>query len=304
MTSYNRDGKVGPWAREKLDCLGRYLNAYTTIMRKQHWCRGYFYFDAFAGAGRAQIRRSEGAIPTTQLPLQISASYTDDSDELSYVNGSPFVALGIQNPFTRYFFVEKNPSRAQELRSIQEEYAGRREIRIQEDDAAHAIERFLNEPGIDWQSYRAVMFLDPFGMQVPWSVIAQIAQTRSIEIILNLPVGMAIQRLLPRSGDIKPTQREMLSAYFGTTEWEDVIYQKSEDMFGGMDIAKAWNAGKKLADWYRDRLKALFGFAPPPRLICNTQGTHLYYLFFAGPNETGAKIAAHILKQGQPLNRR
>jgi hypothetical protein len=33
---------VGPWAREKLECLGKYLAAYTIILRKQHWLKGYF----------------------------------------------------------------------------------------------------------------------------------------------------------------------------------------------------------------------------------------------------------------------
>lgn len=303
MTSYKRDGKVGPWAREKQECLRRYLNAYTTIMRKQDWCRGYFYFDAFAGAGKAELRRQQGDNSSTQFTLQISAFYTNDSDEVSYVNGSPFVALDIQYPFTRYFFVEKNPERALELRGVQKAYANRRDIRVQEEDAACAIACFLDDPEIDWEKCRAVMFLDPFGMQVPWEVISQIAKTGSIEIILNLPVGMAIQRLLPRSGDIKPAQRETLDRYFGTKDWEEVIYERSEDMFGGADIAKAKDAGRRLAEWYRGRLRAIFGFAPPPRLICNTQGSHLYYLFFAGPNETGAKIAAHILKQGQSLGR-
>ncbi len=303
MTSYNRDGKVGPWAREKQECLRRYLNAYTTIMRKQDWCRGYFYFDAFAGAGKAELRRQQGDNSSTQLPLQISAFYTNDSDEVSYVSGSPFVALDIQYPFTRYFFVEKNPERAQELRGIQQDYASRRDIRVQEEDAVFAIAHFLDDPEIDWEKCRAVMFLDPFGMQVPWEVISRIAKNGGIEIILNLPIGMAIQRLLPRSGDIKPAQRETLDRYFGTKDWEEVIYEKSEDMFGGRDIAKTRDAGRRLAEWYRGRLRTIFGFAPPPRLICNTQGSHLYYLFFAGPNETGAKIAAHILKQGRSLSR-
>ena len=30
--------QVGPWVKDKLDRLGKYLNAYTTIMRRQEWC--------------------------------------------------------------------------------------------------------------------------------------------------------------------------------------------------------------------------------------------------------------------------
>lgn len=303
MTSYNRDGKVGLWAREKLDCLGRYLREYTKIMRKQGWCRSYYYFDAFAGAGQSIIRQTYAAQNPDLLPLEISSIYADDPDELSYANGSPFVALDIDHPFSKYFFVEKNHHRANDLRNIQREYAGKRNVEVREEDANQAIRKFLFEEGFDWKSSRAVMFLDPFGMQVPWSTIEAIASTKGIEIILNLPVGMAIQRLLPRSGDITSAQREMLNSYFGSTEWDELLYEKTEDLFGDVGIKKIGGSGEKLASWYQRRLRNAFGFSPAPRLICNTQGSHLYYLFFAGPNETGAKIAAHILKQGQAIKR-
>ncbi|MQA66012.1 MAG: three-Cys-motif partner protein TcmP [Alphaproteobacteria bacterium] len=303
MTSYNRDGKVGPWAREKLDCLGRYLREYTKIMKKQDWCRGYYYFDAFAGAGRNAIRQLEKKDNPNLLPLEISSMHSNDPEELSYVNGSPFVALDIEHPFSKYFFVEKDHHRANELRSIQREYAGSRNIEVREGDANQSIRNFLFDKGINWKSCRAVMFLDPFGMQVPWSTIEAIASTKGVETILNLPVGMAIQRLLPKSGDINLAQREMLNSYFGSAEWEELLYEKAENLFGDIGITKARDSGERLVGWYRKRLKKLFGFAPSPRLICNTKGSHLYYLFFAGPNETGAKIAAYILNQGQALRR-
>lgn len=48
---------VGPWAKEKLDALGQYLNFYTTVLKNQgHWLRGTIFVDAFAGAGLAQVR--------------------------------------------------------------------------------------------------------------------------------------------------------------------------------------------------------------------------------------------------------
>lgn len=47
--------KVGIWAKEKLGALARYLDYYTKVLKNQIWCRT-IYFDAFAGAGAAQIR--------------------------------------------------------------------------------------------------------------------------------------------------------------------------------------------------------------------------------------------------------
>ena len=51
--------EVGPWAEDKLECLRKYLAAYTTILRKQRF-KGYGYVDAFAGAGTAKIRKKKG----------------------------------------------------------------------------------------------------------------------------------------------------------------------------------------------------------------------------------------------------
>ena len=48
--------QVGPWAREKLDHLRRYLVEYTKkILSKQPWCEQYIYIDAFAGSGEGTI---------------------------------------------------------------------------------------------------------------------------------------------------------------------------------------------------------------------------------------------------------
>ena len=41
MTKRSKDKSVGPWAKEKLDALGQYLNFYTTVLKNQgHWLRG------------------------------------------------------------------------------------------------------------------------------------------------------------------------------------------------------------------------------------------------------------------------
>lgn len=39
----------GPWTRQKLECLGKYLSAYTTALKNQPL--ELLYIDAFAGTG-------------------------------------------------------------------------------------------------------------------------------------------------------------------------------------------------------------------------------------------------------------
>ena len=50
--------KIGFWSEIKLEIIKEYANAYTSIMSKQSWCKGYVYIDAFAGAGTHISRRT------------------------------------------------------------------------------------------------------------------------------------------------------------------------------------------------------------------------------------------------------
>jgi len=303
MTSYNRDGTVGPWATEKLSCLDKYLSAYTTVLRKQHWCDNYIYIDAFAGAGRARVRTSETSTDNVQVSLldDPDGEMSADEEAEAYIDGSPRVALGLEHPFTKYFFFEIDEERIAQLHELQSEFSGSRSITIVPGEANYSIkEHVLKEGCFNWKRTRAVAFLDPFGLQVPWSTIEALSRTNAIEVIVNLPIGMAIQRLLPNSGEFTPEMRKRLSEYFGSPEWEDLLYDKSSSLFGETRT-KRGDSGELLAKWYAQRLEATFGFSAPPRLIRNSAGGHLYYLLWAGPNATGRTIATHVLNQGRHI---
>ena len=174
MTSYVTDGTVGPWAREKLECLGKYLHAYTTILRKQTWCEGFIYLDAFAGAGKAQLRQYDKS--EQENPLINVAEYIneEETEAETYIQGSPRVALNIQYPFTEYVFIEKSAKRVSQLTDIRKEYADKRNITILEGDANEQIQtHLLSSNRYNWKKCRAIAFLDPFGMQVPWKTKAK-----------------------------------------------------------------------------------------------------------------------------------
>ena len=49
--------EVGPWARDKLDALARYLEFYTKVLKNQRWRT--LYLDAYAGGGRAVVRTGD-----------------------------------------------------------------------------------------------------------------------------------------------------------------------------------------------------------------------------------------------------
>ncbi len=288
---------VGPWAREKLECLSKYLNAYTTILSKWSF-KGYFYIDAFAGPGTLKVRQQQTSDPAQQTLLDLSANVTSDAGEAAYINGSPRVALDIEHPFTDYIFIEVDELRVRQLKALKTQFeTPKRRIYVREQDCNDYLRSLLKRNRGQWNRWRGVVFLDPFGMQVPWDTIADMGATNAIEVFINFPVGMAIQRLLKRSGEFSDVEREKLDSYFGTDEWFDLLYRTRQDMFGDT-TAKIQNSGDVLVKWYRKRLKEVFRYVSTAREIRNTRGRPLYYLIFAGPNQTGARIANDVLQQG------
>jgi three-Cys-motif partner protein len=291
-----RDG-VGPWAREKLDALGQYLDFYTKVLKNQHWCRGTIYVDAFAGTGRSKIRRRITVPIADDLLDALDLPADAEADE--YVRGSPRVALDIANPFGRYVFIERDFRRAAELQQLIQEYGEGYRIEVRQGTAEEELDALLRGD-LGKRGYRAVVFLDPFGMQLSWAMIERLAATKSIEVFINFTLGMAIQRLLVRSAEIPAGWRETLDRFFGSPDWFDQTYEESADLFGPK-TQKQHGSGKRLLEWYRGRLRSAFGHVSPARLIRNTNGGHLYYLIWAGPHAKGLVGAQHILGKAESI---
>jgi len=205
----------------------------------------------------------------------------------------------MEPPFDHYVFIEMDERRLAELRNLETENKGRRNIAIRAGDCNEYLSTRLLKTFSSDRLWRGVVFLDPFGMHVPWSTIELLAKTEHIEVFLNFPVGMAIQRLLPRNGRFTAKQRAKLDDYFGDPGWYDQVYVVEQGLFEE-ELRKRDDAAERLVTWFRGRLKTAFGFVSTARLITNSQGGHLYYLIFAGPNATGAKIASHVLGPARP----
>ena len=289
--------EVGPWAQEKLTCLRKYLEAYTTILRKQKWCNRYFYIDAFAGPGTLRVRQQHD--DPDPLPLfDDASSVPDDVGARYYIAGSPRVALEIEHPFTDYVFVEKDEDRLRQLVALEKQHKSRTRVHLRNSDCNSYLLGLIGSDAKRWTKNRGVVFLDPFGMQVPWNTVEAIGRTEAIEVIINFPMGMAIQRLLKRSGEFTEPQRKRLDAFFGTSDWFDLLYRPDTDLLGKRVIVKDTKSADKLVKWYRDRLRDAFGYVSAAREVRSQTGHPLYYLIFAGPNRTGARIADNVLKQG------
>lgn len=228
----------GNWTTDKLQRLRKYLVAYTTIMRKQNF-KHYMYMDAFAGTGWLTLKQNEQSELQSELPL---FSGIVEQDSKTNLEGSARIALQVEPRFTKYIFVEKDKKRFEQLEKIKLEFPDR-DISLSNSDANMFIRQICQNQNWIEKRERAVLFLDPYGMQVPWDTVAAIAQTQAIDLWYLFPIGVALNRLLKKNGQINESYRQKIDI-IGTNEWYNVFYEERKrlGLFGeDSDIVKVAN---------------------------------------------------------------
>ncbi len=277
----------GNWTEEKLKRVKKYLVAYATIMNKQSF--RFAYIDAFAGTGYRTIEQNE----------------TDDflfpefgeCETKQFLDGSARIAIQIKPRFTKYLFIERDSEKIKALENLREEFPTLgKDIGIVNQDAnAYLQELCLN---YSWKNNRAVLFLDPYGMQVTWNTIEAIAKTKAIDLWLLFPLGVAVNRLLKKDGKINISFRKRLDQMFGTTEWFKHFYsiKTRPSLFGEeKGLEKICNFDT-IGKYFVSRLKKIFPkVAEKPLALRNSRNNPLYLLCFASANSTAVKIAQQIL---------
>ena len=196
----------GDWTEEKLGRVRRYLVEYTKIMSRQPF--RFAYIDAFAGTGYRTLKREEN-------PEELMFPELAEPESQQFLAGSARIALQVDPKFDTYIFVEKDDKRFQELKKLEAEFP-EYDIRPEQEDANTYLQQLCEK---DWKTRRAVVFLDPYGMEVEWKTLEAIAMTQAIDLWLLFPLGIAVNRLLKRDGNIDPVMREKLDLLFGTTDW-------------------------------------------------------------------------------------
>ncbi len=233
MRRDHRENTVGPWAEAKLDSLEAYLEFYCTALSKQPFKR--IYIDAFAGACVAQVRGRDA----TGGPFFYDPA--DEEARRDFIFGSPVRALELQRGFHHHYFFDLDTTRAEFLRTIT---AGRGDVTVENGDCNPLICKLA--PSLKRPDLRGVAFLDPYGAHLEWATLEALADTGTMEVVINFPVAMAINRLITRSGDVPQTWSDQLTACFGTEEWREVAYSSEPDLFGGEVTTKKYDVAEHL----------------------------------------------------------
>ena len=289
----------GGWTELKLRMLREYLAAYVKVLKNQPFER--LYVDAFAGTGYREVARAEPDIGFFAPELA-------EDEPQDFFDGSARIALRVQPTFQRYVFIEQSARRLAELLKLKEEFAELADrMEFVRGDANSVLQGLCG----NWNSrtMRGVLFLDHFGMQVDWSTVQAVARTQAIDVWILFPLGIGVNRLLPRNGKIPDAWRARLDRVLGTTDWYDAFYRPAriKPLFGTEVRMVKTGSFNAIAEYYQDRLRTIFpAVADNPKVLANSRGAPLFLLCFAVGNpsrraqEIALRIAQHILGKDRP----
>jgi len=156
----------------------------------------------------------------------------------------------------------------------------------------------------DWKNTRAVLFLDPYGLQVEWATLEQIAKTKAIDVWYLFPLA-GLYRPMPLNAKALDTDKEnAINRILGTVDWKPHFYKASPqtDMYDNSSDVRSANP-KEILEFMSIRLKKLFPEVLEPKIFYTKQdrGSPLFALYFGISNPshkaiaTAKKIANHIL---------
>jgi three-Cys-motif partner protein len=263
--------RIGPWSEIKLEILQKYAAAYSRILaarERDGAIRKHLYVDAFSGTGVVLLRRTLDVVP-----------------------GSALRVLQVDPPFSEYHLIDLDGDKSDALRTLT---GGEPTVHVYTGDANQIIlEKVL--PRCRYEDrHRALCLLDPYSLEIDWTVVRALGRARTVEIFYNFMIHDANRNVLWRNPDrVSEAQRLRMDKVWGDRSWRETLYDRTPGLFGPIESKKGNEA---IAAAFRERLRTVAGFAyvPAPIALRSTTGAVIYYVYFASPNRTGAKIVREI----------
>jgi three-Cys-motif partner protein len=279
----------GPWTEKKLDAFAKYVWSYLTIMKKfPYW--ETIYFDGFAGSGK---RTKDNAELVSQLAIL-------PEEELVYQGAAERVLKIDGLSFDYYYFIDQNATSLAKLkkRLTQMPESADKKMEFRPGDCNQYLNELAKALKSKKPSYAALVFLDPFGMQISWDSIAGLSKTRS-DVWILIPTGVIVNRLLDRKGKLKSLKR--LEDFFGLPEEEIKSYfyriEQVPTLFGETEVvSKVLNPIEKISTLYSERLKTVWDHVTEkPLRLDNSMGVPIFHFVMASNNPNAVKIATQII---------
>lgn len=264
----------GEWTKEKLTIINDYLGFYTTALSKQKV--KLVYIDAFAGSGKTVL--SDG----------------------SEVDGSAVISL--QYNFDEYFFLEIDPERKKELESIVQNRFPHKvdNVHIINDNCNNRLDGILKRLT---KYQRGVMFLDPYALELDWSILSAASKTGILDIWYLFPVN-ALTRNLPKDKQYSDATSNRIDSILGTHDWEKALYYEDPQisLFGTINYDRV--NFDELVKYVTGRLSSIFAYvSPKSRILKNSKNSPLFILYYLMTNNSpkaiglGSKVVNQIFEK-------
>jgi three-Cys-motif partner protein len=243
----------------------------------------------------------KGALEQTerhQVELQGLAAHVVDTDAI--IVGSAIRALGVRPPFHRYLLNDKKRSNVEALRdSVKDDFPHLSDrVRVTNLDANVMLRNLCASE--NWKETRAVVFLDPFGLQIDYETLVMLGRTEAIDLWYLVPV-FAMYRQVSGDGQINPDGGPRVDAALGTDLWRQVavIEEETHDLFNQPQLRS-----KRAVDtaWFEKVAKERIGAAFGGRVLSEAlplgrNGIQEFSLMFAWANPSPkAQLAAKRAK--------
>jgi len=276
----------GSWTEEKLDKVTKYLAAYQNVMKKQSFRT--VYVDACCGDGTIAMKDD------------------DTAEGRRIAKGAATRALELDPPFAAYHFIDKSAASVNALKTAAASIRPGLETRVHvhAEDVNTALPRIIG--GLNTRTDRAVVFVEPFGMQLDWATVQAVAAKPIVDFWYLVPIGIAVNRLATNDASrMSEAWAKRLDAFLGTKAWRTEWYAPSPqgNLFTAERAMERHVDIDKINEYFHKRLGEAFHKVAPNQLrLGKTKTKPLYTLMFACSNPSekahGAaiRIANHLLK--------
>ena len=278
----------GPWTEKKLEAFSKYVWSYLSIMKKFPYWKT-IYFDGFAGSGTREKKVN------TELYQQLKIT---EEEEKTYKGAAERVLELKDNlSFDFYYFIDKKEESLKKLEVKLTEKFKNKTIVYRAGDANKQILELA--AALKEQNLAALVLLDSFGMQIDWSSIGQLKDTRS-DVWILIPTGVIVNRLLDKRGKLKFSKK--LESFFGLPIEDIKSYfyreEKVQTLFGEEEtITKVSKPIEKIAKLYAERMKTIWKHVTDePLVLSNRNGVPIFHFVFASNNKNAKKIAKQIIQ--------
>ena len=150
---------------------------------------------------------------------------------------------------------------------------------------------------------RAVVFLDPYSLQVDWQTLKALAETRVMDVWYLFPLRDVVRQLAKKLSGVGPKEPKLDRVL--SPAWRDLynapIVSQSAlqfDWLESQEDSERQADVRQIESWFRAQLQTIFAYASEPLPLLTSPGRQAFSLFLAvsNPSRPAISLANHFAR--------